>query len=238
MVTLTAALVAGGCAAESVQTGTPSAFPSPAGSIAVSAHVVSCERSDESVSVGMTFTSNRSTEPLKISSVEIPEPIVLGLSWSAQTGDIEQTVEFELRSHRGTRILDRVDLESVTLIVPGQPLTLDAPTLQELMTLSVRTAIGIGHVVLVRVENGSPLVSIQFVPQGLGPSVLGAGAGSATLRLGETQQAVRRQGLTPVNDGYIELLTFPRFGSLDGRASLQLGDWQIIVPSLSVSIPC
>jgi len=185
----------------------------------------------------MTFTSNHSTEPLRFSSAEPVEPM-LGFSLSAQTGNIFQTVEFEFPSRPGARILDRVDLASVTLIVPGHPLTLTAPTFQELMTRLVRTPIGVGDVVLVRVENGSPLVSIRFAPQALGPSVQGAGAGSATLRLDETQRTVRGQGFTPLNDEYIELLTFPRFGSVDGRASLRLGDWQIFVPSLSVSIPC
>jgi hypothetical protein len=233
---LIAALVAGSCVAKSDQTGTPSASPSRTGSFAVSAHVVSCERTDASVSVGMTFMSNHSTDPLMVSSISPVEPI-LGVGWSAQIDESGQTVELELPSRPGARILDRIHL-SVTLIASEQALTLTASTLDDLMTLSVRTPIGVGHVVLVRVENGSPLVSMRFAPQALGPSVVGAGAGGAILRVGDTQRAARGQGLTPLNDGYMELLTFPRFGSLDGWVSLRLDDWQIIVPSLSVSIPC
>lgn len=225
---LIATLAAGSCAADGDQTGTPSASSSGTGSIAVSARVISCERSADSVSLSVTFASNHSTEPLRFSSVEIHEPIVLAIGFADQ-----DKVEFELRSSG-----DRVELKSVTLIVPGRRLTLNAPTLQGLATLSVRTPIGIGHIVLVRVENGSPLVSIQFAPQSLGQSVLGAGAGSATLRLGGTQRAVTGKGLTPLHDGYIELLNFPRFNSVSGQARLELGDWQIIVPSLSVPIPC
>lgn len=185
------------------------------------------------MSLSVTFASNHSSEPLRFSSVEIHEPIVLAIGSASQ-----DKVEFDLRSSGGLRIGDRVELESVTLIVPGGPLTLNAPSLQGLATQSVRTPIGIGRIALVRVENGSPLVSIQFSPDLLGQSVLGAGAGNATLRLGDTQRGVTGRGLTPLHDAYVELLTFPRFNSVGGRARLELGDWQIIVPSLSVTIQC
>jgi hypothetical protein len=230
---LIATLAAGSCAADGDQTGTPSASSSGTGSIAVSARVISCERTADSVSLSVTFASNHSTEPLRFSSVEIHEPIVEAIGLANQ-----DEVEFELRSTGGLRIVDRVELKSVTLIVPGGPLTLNAPSLEGLATQSVRTPIGIGRIALVRVENGSPLVSIQFAPQALGQTVLGAGAGNAILRLGDTQRAVTGRGLTPLHDGYVELLTFPRFSSVGGQARLELGDWQIIVPSLSVRIPC
>ena len=142
---------AGSCAADSDQTGTPSTSSSGMGSIAVSARVISCERSADSVSLSLTFASNHSTEPLRFSSVEIHEPVVLAIGFADQ-----DRVEFELRSSGGLRIVDRVELESVTLIVPGRRLTLNAPTLQGLTTLSVRTPVGIGHVVFVRVEKGLP----------------------------------------------------------------------------------
>lgn len=226
---LIATLAAGSCAADGDQTGTPSASSSGTGSIAVSAGVISCERSADSVSLGLTFASNHSTEPLRFSSAEIHEPIVLAIGSANQ-----DKVELELRSSG----VDRVELESVTLIVPGGTLTLNAPSLQGLAGQSVRTPIGIGRIALVRVENGSPLVSIQFAPEALGQSVLGAGAGNAILRLGDTQRAVTGQGLTPLHNGYVELLTFPRFNSVGGQARLELGDWQMIVPSLLVRIPC
>jgi hypothetical protein len=103
---------------------------------------------------------------------------------------------------------------------------------------SLRDPVSIPH----DFENGRVATGLDrgLSPQvsGLFPPSLGAGAGNATLRLGDIQRAVTGQGLTPLHGGYVELLTFPRFNSGDGGARLELKDWQIILPSLSVPIPC
>jgi hypothetical protein len=103
MIVLIATLAAGSCAAEGDQTGTRSASSSGTGSIAVSARVISCERSAESLSLGVTFASNHSTEPLRFSSVEIHQPIVQAIGFANQ-----DKVELELRSSGGLGIVDRL----------------------------------------------------------------------------------------------------------------------------------
>ena len=217
----------------------PSNSVSRAANLMVNAQVARCSVDSHSLSIAVEFSTNRASETLSFASALRVRMLPGGRSvpFQATTKAGERTVQFVLGPLEDTGGVEEAEFGRLELGIPGSSVVVPASTLDGLVNRSVQTPIGTARVVHVSVQSSSLLVSVLFPAEPLGPSVVGSGAANATLHVGDVSHSISGTGITPmIGDGYVELFTFPFFSSLEGEARLELGEWQILVPSLSVPL--
>jgi hypothetical protein len=191
------------------------------------------------VSFNVAFTSNDLLKPFSFAGVQsvkhLPNGDSIPFEVTVPAGG--GTVHFALGPLDEGESPEEIQLESVELVLDTAPARISASTLDELVNSSISTPIGTGQVIRVQRQADVLLVSILFHQQRLGPSVLGAGAGAATLTIGDVRRSTVGTGLTPTNDEYVEALNFRLIGGSDGReAQLELREWRVLVPSIRLSL--
>ncbi len=222
------------CAPDVRQTATPS----PDATLSVRARILTCSSESNSLSFRLAFSSNQSSEPLLLTAFAGARSLPGGqpIEATASTDPAKTSAVFVLEHLEKSQNIEEVEFESVQLLIPGSSVRNSASTLEGLISQSVRTPIGVAKVVDLHPRNESLLISVLFTPQRVGQSVLGSGAGSVTLSVGNVTHEAEAQGFTPMSDGYIQLLTFPRFSSIEGPAQLEMGEWQVLMRSLSIPL--